>query len=95
MLSARLLLSSLTRCLCNTVSMTSPLEDYFSPPKVVRGSKSLDRAAFQRCFELPAVKSVKPSLCSLFLKRLSHAYLRYPYIKTVLDEEGDNAGKVC
>lgn len=68
----------------------SSLEDYFVPPESVRGSKTLDRDSFKRDFELPAIRLAHPSLCSSFLKKLSHACLKFHPIKSVLTEVSKN-----
>lgn len=73
---------------------SSTLEDYFSPPESVRGCKILDKTAFQREVELPAIKLKSATLCSTFLKHLAHACLKFPSIKNVLHEQGKD-GEVC
>lgn len=72
----------------------SSLADFFAPPESIRGSKVLDRASFERQVELPAIKLQRANLCSLFIKRLAHAQLRFPTIKSVLNEPGED-GQVC
>ena len=72
---------------CPNRTMSDPsLENYFSPPKAVRGSKTLDRAAFQRHIQLPAIRLQRANLCSSFLKYLAHVCLKFPPINKVLDE---------
>lgn len=73
---------------------TSTLEEYFAPPEAVRGIKVLDRAVFQRDFELPAIRLSRANLCSSFLKRLTGVTLRFPSIKGILNEPSED-GKVC
>lgn len=71
----------------------SSLEDFLLPPEAVRGSKVLDRAAFNMEYQVPAIRLADPRLCSSFLKRLAHACLRFPTVKTVQTELGED-GKV-
>jgi hypothetical protein len=62
------------------------LEDYLVPPEAVRGMKVLDRTAFSREFKVPAIRLADPKHCSLFLKRLSRACLRFQPVKKVQTE---------
>lgn len=73
--------------------MSKSLEEYFVPPETVRGCKIVDRASFRRDFELPAIHLARANLCSTFLKKLAHACLKFPSIKSVLTEDIE-AGKV-
>ena len=78
----------------STDMASSSLDQFFVPPEAVRGSKVLNRAAFRREFELPAVCLAQPQLCSSFLKRLAHARLKSRnIIKEVLTEQSED-GKV-
>ena len=69
------------------------LEAFFSPPDSVRGSQVLHRENFRRSVPLPAVRLRDAALCSRFMKRLSHALLRFPTIKRVVNDTGED-GKV-
>ncbi len=77
----------------STAMASSSLDEHFLPPEAVRGSKTLDRAAFQRKFQLPAIRLAQASLCSTFLRRLAHARLKFSAIKSVLTEPSED-GKV-
>ena len=69
------------------------LEKFFSPPASVRGSTVLNREDFRREVSLPAIRLHDASLCSRFLQRLPHALLRFPPVKRVVNEVGQD-GKV-
>ena len=69
------------------------LDAFFSPPASVRGSKVLNREDFRRDVPLPAIRLRDASLCSRFMQRLPHALLRFPTIKRVVDDVGED-GKV-
>ena len=71
-----------------TAMSVSAVEDYFAPPETVRGCEVLDRASFQREFQLSAIRLPRANVCSAFMKRLSHACLRFRAIKSVLKEDG-------
>ena len=77
----------------STAMASCPMEEYFSPPEAVRGCKTLDRDAFQREFQVPAIRLAQAKLCSIFLKKLSHACLKFSCIKNVLNESTED-GKV-
>ena len=76
-----------------TVMASPSLDQHFVPPEKVRGSQTLDREAFLRDFQLPAVRLAQASLCSTFLSRLSHARLKFASIKSVVNEPSED-GKV-
>ena len=69
------------------------LEEYFAPPEAVRGCQVLDRAAFKRDIEVPAISLAHPRLCSSFKKKFAHVCLRFPSVKNILTETSEN-GKV-
>lgn len=69
------------------------LEKFFSPPATVRDSKVLNREDFRREVTLPAIRLRDASLCSRFLQRLPHALLRFPPVKRVVNNVGED-GKV-
>lgn len=78
----------------STDMASSSLDQYFIPSEAVRGNTILNRAAFRREFELPAIRLAQPQLCSSFLKRLAHARLKYRHvIKDMLTEQSED-GKV-
>ena len=70
------------------------LDAYFAPPSSVRGFVALDRCLFKREIQLPAVKLQEASLCTKFIKHLSHVMLKYPFLKKVVNVSGED-GKVC
>lgn len=69
------------------------LEKFFSPPASVRGSTVLNREDFRREVPLPAIRLRDASLCGRFMQRLPHALLRFPPLKRVVNEVGQD-GKV-
>lgn len=85
--------SAAASCMEHCTAAACSLEDHFIPPEAVRGCRVLDRDAFCREFELPAIRLAYPSLCSSFLKRLAHACLRFPTLKSVQTEPSKD-GKV-
>ena len=90
----RSLLVYLGGCKCYMRMCTSNVDDFFVPPEAVRGCTKLDRSAFLKEFELPCIKIARPSLCSSFLKRLSHARLRCSFIKHIINITSVADGKV-
>ena len=69
------------------------LEDLFSPPASVRGSTALNRDDFRRNVTLPAIRLRDAALCSRFMRRLPHVLLKFPKIKRVINDVGED-GKV-
>ena len=76
-----------------SMSTKEALEDFFSPPASVRGSTALNREDFRREVLLPAIRLRDASLCSRFMQRLPHVLLRFPKIKKVVNDVGED-GKV-
>ena len=72
---------------------SAALEDFFSPPASVRGSTALNREDFRREVLLPAIRLRDASLCGRFVQRLPHVLLRFPKIKRVINDVGED-GKV-
>ena len=61
----------------------------FTPPLTVKGMKTMDKTAFRKVIQLPALR-IEAKTCSLFLKNLSKSLLNQPRTRNIVPDQEVN-----